>query len=135
MKKLFTLLAFTCIAPFVFAQAPTQIKYQGIARDAAGIAIANGTITIQFDMHTGSPVGAIVWTESHPGVTTNQFGLFSIDMGSINPLSATYFGAGQEYMEVSVDFGTGLTSMGTSQLLSVIIFFSRPPPTGCGGCS
>ncbi len=139
MKRLL-ILSLLCITSKLFAQAPTQIKYQGIARDALGIVIANGTIIVQFDMHTITPTGIIVWTESHTGVTTNQFGLFSINMGSINPITPSLFGAGSEYMEVSVDFGSGLTSMGTSQLLSVPYALyaettgsSAPGPTGATG--
>jgi hypothetical protein len=74
---------------------------------------------VQFDIHDVTPAGAIIYSETHTGVTTNQFGLFSINMGSITPIPAGTFGTGDEYLEVSVDFGSGLTSMGTSQLLSV----------------
>ncbi len=119
MMRTFLATALFLVCASIFAQAPTQIKYQGVARDAAGAPIANGTITVQFDIHATTPTGTIVYTETHTSVTTNQFGLFSISMGSITPLSPTLFGAGLEFLEVSVDFGTGLTSMGTSQLLSV----------------
>ncbi len=118
MKKLLSLVLLL-VAGVAFAQAPQMVKYQGVARDAAGAVIANGTITVQFDVHTGSAAGPIAYTETHVGVTTNQFGLFSISMGSVSPFPANLFGAGSEFLEVSVDFGTGLTSMGTSQFLSV----------------
>jgi len=120
MKRLFTLFLGLTVSAAAFAQAPTQVKYQGVARDAAGAPIANGTLTtVQFDIHDGSPTGTIVYTETHSSVTTNAYGLFSINLGSVNPLNASLFGAGAEYLEVSVDFGSGLTSMGTSQFLSV----------------
>ncbi|HTF05234.1 MAG TPA: collagen-like protein [Bacteroidia bacterium] len=141
MKKLVTLILLLA-SSLIFAQAPTQIKYQGVARDAAGAPIANGTITVQFDIHTVTPTGTIVYTETHTGVATNQFGLFSISMGSVTPLSPTLFGTGQEFLEVSVDFGSGLTSMGTSQLLSVPYALyaetsgsSTPGPTGPTGAA
>jgi len=118
MKKLLTLITLLT-ATVAFAQAPQMVKYQGVARDAAGAPIANGTITVQFDIHSPTAAGPIVYTESHAGVTTNQFGLFSINMGSVTPFPANLFGAGSEFLEVSVDFGSGLTSMGTSQFLSV----------------
>lgn len=118
MKHLFVFL-FALISFSVQAQAPQQIKYQGVARDAAGAVIANGIITVQFDIHTGTPTGTIVYTETHAGVTTNQFGLFGINMGSVTPFPTNLFGSGAEFLEVSVDFGSGLTSMGTSQFLSV----------------
>lgn len=103
----------------LFAQAPQQIKYQGVARDAAGAPIANDTIVVKFDIHTGTATGAIVYTEFHSSVPTNSFGLFSVSIGSITAFPPTLFGAGAEFLEVSVDFGAGLTSMGTSQFLSV----------------
>ncbi len=119
MKKVYTLVAALMLAWGVYAQAPASIKYQGVARNSTGAPIANGTITVQFDIHSGSASGPVVWTETHTGVTTNQFGLFNINMGSITAGLDTVFSAGQEFLEVSVDFGTGLTSMGTSQFLSV----------------
>src|SRR5688572_17212406 len=118
MKKLLTLILIMT-AGLAMAQAPQMVKYQGVARDAAGAPIANGTITVQFDIHTGTPTGTIVYTETHTGVPTNAFGLFSINMGSVSPFPANLFGAGVEFLEVSVDFGSGLTSMGTSQFFSV----------------
>ena len=118
MKQLLTL-ALLLPALTFFAQAPQQIKYQGIARDAAGNTINNGTITVKFDIHDVTPTGTIIYSETHAGVTTNSFGLFSLNIGSITPLGANVFSGGDEYLETSVDFGSGLTSMGTSQMLSV----------------
>ena len=119
MKKVILLLFSVIAVQYAVAQAPTQMKYQGVARNASGSPIANGTITVKFDIHSGSATGPVVYTETHAGVTTNQFGLFNINIGSVTPLTASIFGAGTEFMEVSVDFGSGLTSLGTSQLLSV----------------
>ncbi len=118
MKKLLTLLVL-CVTTVLNAQTPPQIKYQGVARDAAGGVISNGTITVQFDVHDVTPNGTIIYTETHAGVVTNQFGLFSLSVGSITPFPPNLFGSGDEFLEVSVDFGSGLTSMGTSQFLSV----------------
>src|ERR1044071_9288315 len=112
MKKLVTLFSLFFLSLSLFAQAPQQIKYQGVARDAAGIPIPNGNIVVQFDIHSGTATGPVVYSETHTSVTTNQFGLFSINMGSITPFPSNLYGAGQEFLEVSVDFGSGLTSMG-----------------------
>lgn len=119
MKNLLSLFILLSSAMFVCAQAPQMIKYQGVARDANGLLIANDTIAVRFDIHTGTAVGPILYTETHFGVTTNTFGLFSINIGSIAPFPANLFGAGNEFLEVFVNFGAGLTSMGTSELLSV----------------
>lgn len=119
MKKIITFLICILSFGFSFAQAPQLIKYQGVARDAAGLPIANGTIQVQFEIHNLTANGPVIYTENHTGVTTNQFGIFNLSIGSITPLPANLFGSGDEFLEVSVDFGSGLTSMGTSQLLSV----------------
>jgi hypothetical protein len=118
MKSLFSLTLMLSVCA-LFAQAPQEIKYQGVARDAAGAVIGNGTLTVKFDIHDVTPTGTIIYSETHAGVTTNQFGLFSVNIGSVTPLGANVFVGGNEFLEVSVDFGSGLTSMGTSQLLSV----------------
>lgn len=134
MKQLLTLLLLSA-AGMAFAQAPAQIKYQGVARDASGSVISNGTLTVKFDIHDLSPSGTIIYTETHSGVTTNQFGLFSVNIGSVTPIGGNIFVGGNEFLEVSVDFGAGLTSMGTSQLLSVPYALyadscGRPGPQG-----
>lgn len=119
MNNLLTILALF-FASFVFAQAPSQIKYQGVARDAAGTPIANGSLTtVQFEIHDLTPAGTVIYMETHTGITTNQFGLFSVNIGSVTPIGPNVFVGGNEFLEVSVDFGSGLTSMGTSQMLSV----------------
>lgn len=119
MKNLFAL-ALLLPAFSLFAQAPQEIKYQGVARDAAGSPIANGTLnTVKFDIHSGSATGPVVYTEIHFSVATNAFGLFSLNIGSVTPFPANLFGAGSEYLQVSIDFGSGLTNMGTSEMLSV----------------
>ncbi len=108
-----------CISSIIFAQAPTSMKYQGVARNAAGVPIASSTINIRFDLHEGAINGPISFTEVHTNVPTNAFGLFNVSMGSITPFPQGLFAGGNEFLEVWVDFGTGYVSMGTSQLLSV----------------
>lgn len=134
MKNLFCLLLL-CASTIAFAQAPQQIKYQGVARDAAGAVIANGTITVKFDIHDVTPAGAIIYSETHSGVVTNQFGLFSINIGSVTPFPTNLFIGGDEFLETSVDFGAGLVSMGTSQFLSVpyAIFADSARVAGASG--
>lgn len=116
MKNFFCLLLL-CASTIVFAQAPQLIKYQGVARDASGVPIANGTITVQFDIREGI-AGPVIFSEIH-SVTTNPFGLFSANIGTFTSLPSNLFDNGNEFLEVSIDFGSGLVSMGTSQMMSV----------------
>ena len=119
MKKiLFTLLV--GITSLAFAQAPQQISYQGVARNATGSVLANTPIGIRFDIHQGSASGAIVFTETHTGVSTNAFGLFTTYIGSISNLSVINWASNSYFIEVSIDPNTGtFSSLGAQQLMSV----------------
>lgn len=116
-----------------FAQIPTTMSYEAVARDDKGFPIANKDIVIEISLRTGSKTGPIQWQEVHY-VTTNSFGLFSIEIGGnegiktelsklssfdeIDWSSATFF------VQTRVDFGSaaflnGFLEMGTTKLVSV----------------
>lgn len=134
MKHILLFLLVLTASATVSAQAPQQIKYQGVARDASGTPLANDTIVVKFDIHTGTASGTIVYTEFHASVPTNAFGLFSVAIGSITAFPSNLFGSGAEFLEVSIDFGSGLTSMGTSQFLSVpYALYAETSGSGSGG--
>lgn len=126
MKTLyaFFMVTFSFISSVVFAQAPQKINYQGIARDNAGLELANQAISLRFSIHQSTPTGTVSYNERHDGIITNQFGLFSIHIGDGFVLSGSMnidWSAGPYYLEVEMDpnGGNNFTSMGTSQLLSV----------------
>lgn len=109
-----------------FAQqgAPQSFNYQGVARDNAGIVIANQSVGIEFNLRQGSATGSIVYSETH-SPTTNDFGLFNLGIGTGSVTTGSFasvdWGNGPYFVEVSMDAsgGTAYQSMGTSQLLSV----------------
>ncbi|MBC7694940.1 MAG: hypothetical protein H7141_05765, partial [Burkholderiales bacterium] len=121
MKKLFFtfLISLTFIA---YSQAPQEISYQGVARNASGSLLANQNIGIKLELHQGSAGGAVVFSETH-SKTTNVFGLFTLGIGSINTavFTAINWAGGPYFMEVSMDpaGGTSYTSVGTQQFMSV----------------
>lgn len=106
----------------MFAQVPQGFKYQGIARDNSGAILASTAISIRPSIHDGSAAGLIIYQETH-SVTTNSLGLFSLNIGmgmpSVGSFSAIDWSAGNKYMEIEVNFGSGYVSMGTAELLSV----------------
>lgn len=115
---------FLSISLLISAQAPTQISYQGVARNSSGTVISNQQIAIKFDIHQGSASGTIVFTEQHTGaagVTTNAFGLFTTYIGSISNLGVINWANGPFFIEVSIDpaNGTAYSSLGSQQLMSV----------------
>ena len=119
MKKLlFTLLI--GISALSYAQAPQKISYQGVARTVSGTVLANQPIGIKFDIHQGSASGPVVFTETHTGVSTNGFGLFTTYIGSISNLAVINWATNSYFIEVSIDPNTGtFSSLGSQQLMSV----------------
>ncbi len=116
MRKIFTILVFLGLALVAFSQVPNKVNYQAVLRDASGTIKANTGVTLGVSILQGSATGTEVFAEDH-AVTTNEFGLINIEIGSVNSAA---FGAidwsnGPYFLKVSVDG----TSLGTSQILSV----------------
>lgn len=124
LKTLTLTLIFTLAAVLAYAQAPQGIKYQAVARDAAGAVIGNTNVSVRFSVRSGSVSGPVVYQETH-SPTTNQFGLFTVSLGMGTPVSGTFntisWSSGDMFLETELDpaGGNNYTSMGTSQMLSV----------------
>ncbi len=122
MKKIFSTLFFAFAAYAALAQSPQAFKYQGVARNSSGAELSNAALTVRATIHDNTPTGTVVYQETQ-AVTTNSFGLFSINLGSGSVTSGTFsavnWGGSPKYLQQEVDFGTGYQNMGTSQLLSV----------------
>ncbi|MCG3166365.1 MAG: hypothetical protein POELPBGB_02143 [Bacteroidia bacterium] len=107
-----------------FAQSPEKMNYQGLARDASGVELANQAIALRLSIRQGGNNGSIVYQELH-SVTTNQFGLFNVEIGGGSVLSGVFsvidWGMGPYYFQVELDEngGNNFTDMGTMQFISV----------------
>ena len=116
--KLYLFFAFTIFIRTIFAQAPEKINYQAVARDVSGNPLINTTVNVQFDIRQSSSTGTIVYSETH-GLNTNQFGLFTAQIGGGNPISGTFSGinwsTGIYYLQVIINGDV----MPATQLLSV----------------
>jgi hypothetical protein len=121
MKKILSFI-FITFTTFAFSQAPQGINYQGIARNSGGTVLSTVPIGIKLELHQGSAGGSIVFSETHTP-TTNQFGLFTLTIGSNNSpgFAGINWGAGPYYLEVFIDpaGGTSYSSVGTQQFMSV----------------
>lgn len=124
MKQL-TLLIIACFfSSAIFAQTPQAISYQAIARNATGVVLASQSVGIKISIHTGSVTGTVEYSETHHD-TTNQFGLFTLQIGNGTPAIGTFstidWSTGNKFLQVELDptGGTTYIDMGTSQLLSV----------------
>ncbi len=124
MKYFWTLLVGLLLtSSMTFAQAPDALNYQAIARDINGQALVNQAIGLRFTIKKGGPFGPVEYTETHT-VTTNQFGLFTIQVGRGIAVTGTFAGIVWEdtdqWLQVEMDpnGGTSYFLMGTSELLS-----------------
>src|SRR4051812_41048206 len=106
LKQMLTALALVLTVSAI-AQVPQKINYQAVARNAAGTVLNNQPVGIRFTIHDVSPTGAVVYQETQSGVTTNQFGLFTVAIGAGVPTSGTFstisWGSGDKYLQVEVD--------------------------------
>ncbi len=124
MKNMFLAMVLFLMVFVLSAQVPQNLNYQAIARNAYGIALSNQHIGLRFSIHDGLPTGVIVYQESDTA-TTNQFGLFSMLIGTGTVISGTFTGinwaTGNKYLQVEIDSGGGnnYIEMGTTQLASV----------------
>ncbi|WNJ18705.1 hypothetical protein [Pontibacter sp. G13] len=106
------------------AQAPEKFQYQAVARDNAGAILANQATAVRISIREFTATGNIIYQESF-NPTTNQYGLFTLEIGSGSVLSGFFgsvdWGNGPFFLEVEMDpnGGSSYAVMGTSQLLSV----------------
>lgn len=120
MKNIALILGLLFTVTIVNAQTPPEkINYQAVARDASGNPLVNQTLTVTYEIRQSTPSGTSVYTETHSGISTNQFGLFTAEIGGGTPSVGTFaginWGAGLYYLYVEVNGDP----MGSSQLLSV----------------
>ncbi|MEX0986488.1 MAG: hypothetical protein WD052_03340 [Bacteroidales bacterium] len=109
----------------LYSQAPTGLSYQAVARDSEGNALSNMELTVRIAIKSETAGGETFWQEDHD-VTTNQFGLFSINIGgpdgygqagSAGSFSGiNWSGEQQYYLNVMVRKDTEFLDMGGSIL-------------------
>ena len=142
---LFTLIVIS-ISYKANSQAPQQINYQAVARNASGNVLINQTISVRFTIHDIDTAGTIDYQEIHTNLTTNKFGLFITTIGTgtqvgNNTFPSINWGANAKYLQVELDpaGGSNFVNMGFSQLNSVpyALFAANvtPGPSGATGAS
>ena len=130
MKKKFTIFAAFWMAMIVFipqqamAQAPEELSYQAIIRDASNNPVMMSTVGMQISILQGSSSGTAVYVETQTPMT-NANGLISIQIGTGMVVSGTFstidWGNGPYFIKSETDpaGGTAYTITGTNQVLSV----------------
>jgi hypothetical protein len=124
MKTISTILIALFAIIVLQAQAPQAFNYQGVARDLSGNPIPNQNIGLRIAILQGSMNGVEVYKETFL-VTTNNLGLFNIQVGSGNVVTGDFsnigWGGDVHFLKIEMDEngGTNYQLIGTSQLLSV----------------
>jgi len=125
MKKLYFLIIIMLItSTVIFAQTPSGINYQGIARDNSGSVLANKTVSLRFSVLSGSVNGTTVYAETHV-TTTDGFGLFLLMIGQGTIVAGTWnninWGSNAYCLKVEIDpaGGTNFQLLGTNQFAAV----------------
>lgn len=130
-SALLTGIALAAFTLQLFSQLPQAVNYQAVARDASGNLLANQNVGLRFKVRSGSATGTVVYTETK-SITTNQFGLFTHEIGKGSPTQGNFssinWKSADMYLEVEIDAqgGTNYTSLGASQMLSVPYALSAP---------
>ena len=144
MKKLL-LIAGIITSFLAYGQAPNQINYQGVARNSVGNVLPNRKIAIRLSIHDDSPAGTVLYKETRT-ITTNNFGLFNVAIGSAGAdnttgtIGAVDWGSAAKFIQVEIDpdGSSNFINMGAAQLLSVpyALYAGRSStgvPTGLAG--
>src|ERR1700733_8685698 len=101
-KILLVVTTLTALVVQLFAQAPTEMNYQAIVRDAAGNPLPGNTnVTVRFQIHDQTAAGTVVFQETNTAVT-NQFGLINQVIGGTGNLAAVNWGGGPKYLQIEI---------------------------------
>ncbi|MCX6292391.1 MAG: hypothetical protein NT126_11605, partial [Bacteroidetes bacterium] len=125
-KLLCVVLLFISICPEkIKAQSSLAIPYQAVARDQFGNAISNHAISVRFSILDSSSTGPIIYSETDM-VTTNEFGLFTVEIGRAIATTTGIFDPTKwkvlsSFVKTEMDTsgGSNFTDMGTSQIFCV----------------
>ena len=106
----------------LFAQSPDLINYQAVARDGSGNILDNENMDVRIGVYSGAGAATLEYEEEH-NVTTNAYGLFSLQIGAGTPTSGTLAGvdwaSDEHHLKVELDDGGGWVDMGTNEFVSV----------------
>ena len=107
LKKSFYVIAISLLLPFgSSAQVPQLINYQGVLSDADDKLIT-GTRLIEFKFYDSATDGTVLWSETQ-NVNAVE-GLFSVLLGSINPIPYDIFTRGDVYLALKVGSDNEMT--------------------------
>src|SRR5690606_24861089 len=106
------------------AQAPAHINYQAALRNTeTGVELSNQQVFMVVKFLNGGPGGDIVYQEEHDNVSTTLYGIINIQLGDGQPVQGNFnsipWASGDIWLDLEVDAGKGLQSIGTTKFSSV----------------
>ena len=120
MKRFLILLLSISVSYFTYSQTPQLVCYQAVAANDQGAELIKSNIKVMMKILENASSGAAIFTEEHQ-VTTDEFGLFTIELGSKNPtdFAKIKWGSNKYFLQANVDAGSGYKLIGTTQIISV----------------
>jgi hypothetical protein len=79
---------------------PGLLSFQGKLTDSVGDAL-NGTFSMTFRLFNVESDGSSIWDETQ--TVDVRDGIYSVQLGTLNPLNESYFGSASLYLEVVVE--------------------------------
>ncbi|MBN2761574.1 MAG: putative metal-binding motif-containing protein [Bacteroidales bacterium] len=104
-RKILIFSTFLLLEFFVYAnvsaQIPQLINYQArLTAVATGLPVEDGDYTVTFSIYNAATGGIALWTETQTINVTG--GIYSVLLGSTNPVEASLFTAAERYLGVAV---------------------------------
>lgn len=90
-----------------YAQVPQIMNYQGKLTTPAG-AIVDTTVSMEFKIYDDSVGGTILWSETQSSARVEN-GIFSVLLGSLNPIPFDIWGGGHRYLGVTIGTSPEMT--------------------------
>ncbi|WP_213086999.1 hypothetical protein [Chitinophaga agrisoli] len=145
MQKIYaftlTLLLLTAAASLHAQSGLNGINYQAVARNTNGTMLANQAVNVRISILGGAANGPVQYQETH-SVTTNQLGLFTLQIGNGTATTGTFaavpWANANQYLKVETAIGNNnYETLGTTPLKSVPFALyaanSTPGPQGPTG--
>lgn len=125
-KNLLSTLILLAISYTGFAQAPSLLNYQGVARNAVGNPLPNQLMKLRLTIRNNSITGPVMYSETR-SIQTNLGGLFAVQIGSEGAILKTgtmggiNWQVGIKFLQVEIDqkSDNNFLDMGSVQLVSV----------------
>ena len=95
----FSILTFA-FSTLLYAAVPQMINYQGKITTPAG-ALVDTTVQMTFTIYDDSTTGNVLWADTLGSVSVEK-GVFSVLLGSVNPIPDSVFDGNIRYLGVKV---------------------------------